>query len=354
MSSSWAFGYLDEDTRQACIAHAQSLLSTSKIEPLPQESQGGCSFTLRILSTDLESQPRQLLQFRPTKYSLAVSITDDAKLIYGEYAPFVRCLGHLLLGDLGRIDVFLIDIIEGISYADVRPNFRHLDNSLVSRQMRYITGFADFLARGWRHGKGAEQLMSCNGKVGRQLKRKIERLTLELPTYELRSIACRILEHLPMLDKLPVVLCHGDMIPSNIIIHDSTSSIQGFLDWAEAEYLPFGIPLYGLEHFLGYLSASRGSSTFTHYSCEAELRSRFWKELEDRIPELIGSIILEEATLLARDVGVLLWYGYAWDDGAIDRVVNARDDPSEVMYLETFLGASREETSTSSPTLCKI
>lgn len=41
---------------------------------------------------------------------------------------------------------------------------------------------------------------------------------------------------------------------------------------------------------------------------------------------------------VVRDVGVFLWYGYAWDEGRIDRVVNARDDVVEVCMLRAFLG----------------
>jgi hypothetical protein len=37
-----------------------------------------------------------------------------------------------------------------------------------------------------------------------------------------------------------------------------------------------------------------------------------------------------------RDIGVLLWYGYAWDGGAIDRVVNEMDDSVEVVCLRAF------------------
>jgi hypothetical protein len=44
-----------------------------------------------------------------------------------------------------------------------------------------------------------------------------------------------------------------------------------------------------------------------------------------------------EDVRVTRDMGVLLWYGYAWDDGAIDRVVNEADDAVEVVCLRSFL-----------------
>lgn len=47
---------------------------------------------------------------------------------------------------------------------------------------------------------------------------------------------------------------------------------------------------------------------------------------------------MSEAVLLARDVGVLLWYGTAFDEGRLDKVVNEQDDRVELACLEAFSG----------------
>jgi hypothetical protein len=46
---------------------------------------------------------------------------------------------------------------------------------------------------------------------------------------------------------------------------------------------------------------------------------------------------MKKAVELARDVGVLLWHGLAWDDGRIDRVVEPGKDENELAHLNAFL-----------------
>ena len=339
MSSSWAFTSLDEEAREACIARARLLFSSWRTEPLRPELQGGCSFTLGLFSSNVDEgdrRPQRLLQFRPVQYALSTSVLDDAKAIYGPYAPSTRFLGSINLGE-GPLELYIIDLIHGTPYTSLIVGSEHLDASKFSLQLRYLTGLADFLARGWQHSMEYQPQRKCTGKVGRCVRHKIRRLSKDLPSYFLRKTANWVYDRLHLLDRLPVVLCHGDLIPSNVLIDESTSSISGFIDWAEAEYLPFGTPLYALEHFLGYTTNCSTLNRFTYYSCAQALRRHFWKKLGERIPNLVSQPELEEAVLLARDVGVLLWYGYAWDDGAIDRVVNPADDPTEIMYLNTFL-----------------
>lgn len=313
MSSSWAFGCLDEDARKACFDHARSFVTSRnvKMEPLPLESQGGCSYTFKLTVSGLLHS--QLLQVRPAAYALDMGVMSAAISTYGEFAPAARFLGSFVLETVGRVKVYLLGVVHGISYNKVRIEAKCLDWSTFNKQKRYITDLADFLARGWHDDMRRGGLGICTGKVGLELVDKIGRLTNELYSPALRDAASWTYGRLDLLAYLPVTLCHGDLIPSNLLIDEATTSIQGFIDWAEAEYLPFGIPLYGLEHLLGYRSISHPTSTFTYYSCAPDLRRHFWKELRERIPDLSEDPLLEKAVLLARDVGIFLWYGYAWE-----------------------------------------
>ena len=56
----------------------------------------------------------------------------------------------------------------------------------------------------------------------------------------------------------------------------------------------------------------------------------------NNIPELRLDTVLE-AVKLSRDLGVLLWHGIAFDDGAIDRVVQEGRDIDEIHRLDAFL-----------------
>jgi hypothetical protein len=121
---------------------------------------------------------------------------------------------------------------------------------------------------------------------------------------------------------------------------------MGVVDWAEAEWLPFGMALYGVEHFLGYMSASPGvefgrEREFVWYGSHEQLREYFWRSLVEGLPALREEESWK-AVCLSREIGILLWHGVAWDEGRIDRVINAVDDPDEFAFLEAFLLDSKQ------------
>lgn len=165
----------------------------------------------------------------------------------------------------------------------------------------------------------------CTGKVGRVIIPKLRKLAAELPDEALRARARDALSRLLAIEHYPVVLNHGDLIPSNILVDEESWAITGLVDWAEAEMLPFGTCLYGLEYLLGGFEPTSsvdgiGTKPAWRY-CQGSdtLRDVFQKALTKERPTIEENI---EAMQCMRDVGVLLWYGYAWDEGAIDRVVN--------------------------------
>lgn len=121
------------------------------------------------------------------------------------------------------------------------------------------------------------------------------------------------------------------------MVDSANGELQGLVDWAEAERLPFGICFYGLEEILGEMSP-RG---FRYCSDASELREVFWTELVKCIPELRNDATLR-AVKLSRDLGVLLWYGIAFDNGNIDRVVQEGRDVEEIQKLDAFLSPSME------------
>lgn len=138
---------------------------------------------------------------------------------------------------------------------------------------------------------------------------------------------------------MPVVFTHGDLLPSNILVDEQSWHLNGLVDWAEAEFLPFGIGLYGLDHLLGGLSPSGAISRFVYLDEAGSLRRYFWRRLVDRFPELVEGE-LGAAVRLARAVGMLLWHGFAWDNGRLDRVISTVRDAEEVAYLGAFLHAA--------------
>ena len=139
------------------------------------------------------------------------------------------------------------------------------------------------------------------------------------------------------LNSLPISLTHGDLLPHNILLDPQTWAITGYIDWAEAEPLPHGTNLYVLEHLLGYLDVSNQSRRprFMYYAQAAELREVFWEEYAHLVPSCEQGV--QTAVQVMRDAGCLLWHGFAWDDGRVDRVVNEVDDAEELASLGAFL-----------------
>lgn len=188
-------------------------------------------------------------------------------------------------------------------------------------------------------------LSRCTGKVGSQIASKLLQLAAALPDNWLRLKARAALAHLQSasLADYPAVLTHGDLLPSNILVDAETWAITGLVDWAEAEVLPFGMCLYGLEHLLGTLRhishPHDGSKTPVWvYDADAQqLRHLFYATLTSLVPDLKHR---REELWLMRDIGVFLWHGFAWDEGAIDRVVDEVSDGGEVAMLRGMLGVS--------------
>ncbi|SPQ22400.1 cfbc40a4-3bd3-4805-b172-c5698e3d5822 [Thermothielavioides terrestris] len=155
-------------------------------------------------------------------------------------------------------------------------------------------------------------------------------------------------------DSLPWAVTHGDLVGAgvgNVMVEMDRCSggakdccagvvrLTGLVDWAEGEYLPFGVGLYGLEELLGRMVpvAGTGRRRFEYYPCAERLRAAFWEELEAAVPELVEDAVLRARVEKARLLGLLLWYGIAFDDGALNRVVRPGRDDEELQKLDLFL-----------------
>jgi hypothetical protein len=373
-SSFWTRFGLQEEDRLECVSALQARYLGHHIEEFDQ--QGGCSFTLLVhhhfsasttsVSSDDASPhsalcPSVIVQLRPAQHCLHPSIARSAKKTYPFLAPNFR---HLDLDLPPQLQAYELERLHGTPLSCLQPQNWLPEQAIQKKQERLVKSFAAFFAQGWRAScitrpctirPRADSLISeqvdilsqCTGKVGASMVHRLEKLAEELPDQWLRERARNTLRWVQATTYYPVVLNHGDLIPSNILINEETWEITGLVDWAEAEHLPFGTCLYGLEHLLGFPEPSLPSlepdddaddgPTFTYYHKAKHLRKHFWVCLFDELPELKRR---REEIMTMRDMGVLLWYGYAWDDGAINRVVNETDDAEEVACLRVFLSAA--------------
>ncbi|QSZ34803.1 hypothetical protein DSL72_007661 [Monilinia vaccinii-corymbosi] len=308
---------LDREDRHACHAFIQDAFPGQNIEEAA--CQGYCSLTFFV-------GDEVIVQFRPRQYKLNHRVAHAAQEVYGRFAPRTTYVTTL---PKPALLVYSMNRLPGVSYQDFRASNASLANSTVARAT-LCKDFAAFLAIGWQR---RECIPLPLGIVGSSLRSRLELLCKDLP-HRFQPTAKRILKNIRQIELLPRVLTHGDITPSNIIINPLTHHLIGLVDWAEAEPLPFGTCLYGLEEILGEIT----EMNFHYHPKATYLRNVFWAELTTQVSELKQDGLMR-AVRLARDLGVLLWHGIAWDDGAINRVVSESrgEDESEIRRLDAFL-----------------
>ncbi|KAK8210645.1 hypothetical protein IWZ01DRAFT_435969 [Phyllosticta capitalensis] len=313
--------------------------------------QGYCSYTV-LLSFRGDTQGRKsssnlsddfwnqhlIVQFRPPVFALDIQITNLATAVYGSYAPSVRQIGR---HPTQTLTMTAQTRLPGLPYSALQIQHRHLSPSQLARQKNLVTGFAAFVARGWLSASSTSNPPSPiplrPGALHAATHSKLRLLSTELPTAALRNAARQTLEQLHLLRCLPLTLNHGDVVPGNVMV-GSEGQLTGLVDWAEAEVGVWGMPLYGVEFLLGWdKTAGRWRWTWTYYTAAPSLRSLFYSTLYRHLPHPLSDEQIS-AIGVVRDVGVLLWFGFAWDEGDIGRVVEGWRDERELVLLETFLG----------------
>ena len=305
---------LSSEDQLECYSFIEGLYPGRAWVPAP--CQGYCSLTAFVGDDDV-------VQFRPSKYRLDLQIVGAVREVYGSFAPDTRYIATIPKSGLL---VYCMNRIAGVSLKHIREISTMEDG--VEYRAKLCVDFASFVSRSWYHGNIRSIPL---GMIGSSITSRLESLRTELPA-RFRPVAEQTLRQMPLIEALPWVLTHGDILPGNIIVEPSSGQLHGLVDWAETERLPFGICLYGLEEILGEATVSG----FQYHVHATDLRGIFWNELKKRVPELLRAPVLR-AVKLARDLGVLLWYGIAFDNGNIDRVVQEGTDVEEIRKLDAFL-----------------
>jgi hypothetical protein len=370
-SDFWQRVGLDREDGAKCLGLVRERYDGCRVEELGE--QGYCSFTLLVSAPqdiakdgtrlaheflgEHQEGNRLIVQIRPSQHALDMNIARAAKETFSSVAPVIRIVDLELPGQLR---VYEMQKMRGTPLSRLLPRTLDIDATTRKKQERLVASLAALVAHSWpsssksplqnrntRADSPMEEdlpvLLECTGKVGSSTIARLQKLGENLPDQHLRDIAKTALAGIKAMEPLPVVLNHGDLIPSNILVDEDTWEITGLVDWAEAEYLPFGTCLYGLEHVFGYLSTtsplvdstsdSPNAPLFMYHEHANSMRELFWTRLCEMVPDFKARL---EDVKTMRDIGVLLWYGFAWDGGAIDRVVNEMDDSVEVVCLRAF------------------
>ncbi|OLN93969.1 hypothetical protein CCHL11_03474 [Colletotrichum chlorophyti] len=289
---------------------------------------------------------RRLIQFRPRRHGIDVRICGEARRVFGSgVVPDVQDLG--VLGGLETLDgrndgelcVYAMERVGGVSLAEFRKVAG--DEGRRAGRRRVVADLAVLFGDSWRGRRDRDEV--SEGRVGGSIAWRLG--VLEGLPWEFGEVVRGLKKDLREIEGLPWVVTHGDLVAGNIMVYpggkrarDRDGGVVGVVDWAEAEWLPFGVGMYGLEEVLGedvvVDDDDRGTRTRFEYYPEAKgLRALFWDE--------VGRVVADEAAVRlakrAQVLGVLLWRGIAFDDGALGRVVDEERDWWDSQRLRVWL-----------------
>ncbi|KAK2004881.1 hypothetical protein LX36DRAFT_237472 [Colletotrichum falcatum] len=324
----------------------------------------------RGVAAGAEKGGNLLVQFRPRRHAIDAGMCAEARdVLGGGIVPGVEDLGVLTgletagtrTGDSDdALCAYALERAGGVSLTQFRGSSAASGTDPRACRRRIVADLAVVFADAWRGRRGGRDVVK--GKVGGSLRWRLEVLVEGL-TGELRAVARRAMEELAEVEEsLPWVVTHGDLVPDNILVHplpweegdgaggrrrkemrERAGGLVGLIDWAEAEWLPFGVGMYGLEEVLGedVLVEDDGHGTnggadatrFEYYPEAGALRSLFW----DEVGRVVGDEEVIRRARLAQVLGVLLWRGIAFDDGALERVVDGERDWWDMQRLRVWL-----------------
>ncbi|KAI9725748.1 MAG: hypothetical protein M1828_002631 [Chrysothrix sp. TS-e1954] len=304
-------------TQADCDERATLLLSAST-KPIP--IQGSFSYTV------VGGCPARLVQFRTPESDIDMSLIRAARSIHGDLVA--NTVHHGLIGHSQPLSVYVIEKLPGITYME--SCFRDSISTALSperfqRQRNTIMGFARLFAASWKFPQSIDA-----GSIQATFAEKLQSLQKDLPA-RFSDILRELSSNLASVfsERHPAVLTHGDLCEMNFLVDPDTGHLTGVIDWAEAEFLPFGCALWGLENILGYMDL-HGWHYFEGYQGLEEL---FWRTFEDSV----GKSLEENwrAISVARKIGILFRYGYRWDQALQQRIIG-ESDPG-MKYLDAFI-----------------
>ncbi|KAI3537259.1 hypothetical protein CABS03_04663 [Colletotrichum abscissum] len=327
----------------------------------------------------------RLVQFRPRRHGVDVEMCVEARGVLGDGVVLgVEGLGVLegldttaTRGGKGKKDgelcAYLLERVGGVSLTGFRRISAGLETDPRASRRRLVADLAVVFADSWR-GRRGHGGADGRGRVGGSLAWRLEIMGKGLPC-EFRDVVRDVRRDLGGIERLPWVVTHGDLVPDNIMVHppreeagdeggeawreERAGGLVGLIDWAELEWLPFGVGMYGLEEVLGEDVVVGGSSDvdfvaggsaatttatittttmtttstrFEYYPEAASLRALFW----DEVGRVVGDEEVIRRAKRAQVLGVLLWRGIAFDDGALGRVVDGERDAWDLQRLRAW------------------
>ncbi|KAI9814159.1 MAG: hypothetical protein M1832_005970 [Thelocarpon impressellum] len=280
-----------------CESFARSVLRADDIHPV--ENQGATSYTLICPSQS------KIIQFRLQR--LDEELLALARQIYGTVVPSVTFHSGL------PIPVYVSPVIPGQIH--IFQKFPP-DAFPLERQLTTTTELARFVAKSAARPLPASSYSPTSWtKTAPTVLEKItlnQALEMHDPRFKVKAL--HLLDKIHLLDKLPPVLSHADFAEVNILVN-AHGNVTGVIDFEDAQTEAFGMCIFGVyEGFFGEMRHQKWSffdmpaGGRSGKSVRQVLEAAFWDTLWDALPPEMRRQDLEEAVMVAVDIGIVNRY----------------------------------------------
>ncbi|MCJ1460303.1 hypothetical protein MMC28_010682 [Mycoblastus sanguinarius] len=291
-----------------CLAYAQSLMKSDNIMLL--DNQGCNSYTLVC------PDHRKIIQFRLEE--LDMKSIEDAKQTYGS---LVSDITH---HDTGfGLPAYTSDIVPGqLHYwQDISKSSFPLE-----REVATVVDLAKLISRASHFPRPVSSYKdsSWTKSASAKFQRLIANTTLRKIVPEVYEELAIISGKLILLETLPPVLTHRDLVSQNMFV-DDTGALTGVIDFDEAEIEAFGMGVFGLyECIFGDMEGGvwafydfLAKDSHPPQSVYQVLTKVFWNTFWEHVVPELKREDAEEAVWVALEVGIVNRY---FVEGMLDKI----------------------------------
>lgn len=316
-----------------CCKFAQNLVHGKRIVLV--NNQGCHSYTLACPESNL------IIQFRLKE--LETKFIDEGKKIYGDLvSQVVQHSGF-------DLPVYTFDIVPGVAlYWQEPPR----DPFPLERELNTVIDLAKFIATSshFPHPP-ADCKESSKTHTARAIFKRLEQnLSLEKIAPDVHAEVTLISAQLHLLQSLPLVLTHPDLVGLNIFVDRKSGNFTGVIDFDDAQIEALGMNIVTLyEWFVGSMEDGHwspyGTPAGEQYGSEnvsQVLEAAFWDTFWANVCPDLEREGSKQAISVALRVGVI--NRYIVDGGMLDENVleNGRGDDRSLDYAKGILLHLRE------------
>ena len=301
-------------------------------------NQGFHSYTLAC------PESNQVIQFRLRELDLKFIV--EAKEIYGD---LVSCV-HYHNGF--KLPVYTMDIVPGVAHCWQEPPRTAFP---LERELKTVTDLAKLIAASshFPHPSADCKEDSKTKRAHAIFERLEQNASLKAIAPDVYAEITSITAKLHLLQNLPLVLSHPDLVGLNVFVDRITGAITGMIDFDGAEIEALGINIFTLyEWFIGSMENRHWSpydmpAGETHGSkktvCQV-LESAFWETFWANVSPEVMNEDSKEAISVALRVGVV--DRYMVDSKMLDEVdfEKRHGDERSLDYVKGILSYLRDSS----------